>query len=100
MVLTDRQRTELHAGIYEYLCSRPELQAVAQQMQMVYPELAERYTSNGTGTGTGTGNSTNTNTSNGTSSINGAISGNANGATSAAAVLQSQSTTLLQVIYL
>jgi platelet-activating factor acetylhydrolase IB subunit alpha len=43
MVLTDRQRADLHAGIYEYLASRPELQAVAAALRAALPDLAERY---------------------------------------------------------
>jgi hypothetical protein len=61
-------------------------------MQLVYPELAEWYTSNGTSNITGTGTGT------GTSSMNGANSGNGSGSTSAAAVLQSLSATLRHVI--
>lgn len=38
MVLTDRQRTDLHAGIYEYLKSRPELQKAAEALQAADPE--------------------------------------------------------------
>lgn len=45
MVLTDRQRADLHAGIYEYLCSRPELSPVAETMRQTLPDLAERYSS-------------------------------------------------------
>jgi len=39
MVLTDRQRTELHAGIYEYLCAQsdPAFAQVAQALQQADP---------------------------------------------------------------
>ena len=39
MVLTDRQRLDLHRGIYEYLCSRPELVPVAETMRHALPDL-------------------------------------------------------------
>ena len=57
MVLTDRQRSDLHAGIYEYLCSRPELRPVAETMQQILPDLTERYQSR-----TNSTNSTSTST--------------------------------------
>lgn len=45
MVLTDRQRADLHAGIYEYLCSRPGegFQRAAEAMRAAAPEACERH---------------------------------------------------------
>jgi platelet-activating factor acetylhydrolase IB subunit alpha len=68
MVLTDRQRTDLHAGIYEYLASRPELQAVATAMRQALPDIAERYSSNGSSS-----NSSSTPNGGGTATISSTI---------------------------
>jgi platelet-activating factor acetylhydrolase IB subunit alpha len=59
MVLTDRQRADLHAGIHEYLKSRPEeaFQKVALAMAEADPEACQREPKNGNGT-------TDTNTTN------------------------------------
>jgi platelet-activating factor acetylhydrolase IB subunit alpha len=45
MVLTDRQRADLHAGIYEYLCSRSGegFQKAAVAMRAAAPEACERH---------------------------------------------------------
>jgi platelet-activating factor acetylhydrolase IB subunit alpha len=43
MVLTDRQRTDLHAGIYEYLLSRPGFTKVASALAEVDPDAIARY---------------------------------------------------------
>jgi platelet-activating factor acetylhydrolase IB subunit alpha len=45
MVLTDRQRADLHAGIYEYLLSRPgpAFAAAAQAVRAAAPEACERF---------------------------------------------------------
>lgn len=45
MVLTDRQRSDLHAGIYEYFLSRPEeaFQVVAQALHEADPEACTRF---------------------------------------------------------
>ena len=45
MVLTDRQRADLHAGIYEYLCSRPgeAFSKAAEAMRAAAPEECERH---------------------------------------------------------
>lgn len=43
MVLTDRQRADLHAGIYEYLCSRPgeAFAKAAAAMQLADPDACQ-----------------------------------------------------------
>ena len=48
MVLTDRQRSDLHAGIYEYLNSRPEeaFRAVAEALHAADPEACQNRNSN------------------------------------------------------
>ena len=66
MVLTDRQRADLHAGIYEYICSRPEWQPVAAALRQVQPDLAERYSSNNTNNSTSNGTSSSTTNSSST----------------------------------
>jgi platelet-activating factor acetylhydrolase IB subunit alpha len=45
MVLTDRQRSDLHAGIYEYLTSRPEeaFQVAAEALHEADPEACTRF---------------------------------------------------------
>jgi len=43
MVLTDRQRDDLHAGIYEYLCSQPGFEKVAAALQEAAPNACERH---------------------------------------------------------
>jgi platelet-activating factor acetylhydrolase IB subunit alpha len=45
MVLTDRQRADLHAGIYEYLCSRPgdAFQKAAAAFMEAVPDACERH---------------------------------------------------------
>jgi platelet-activating factor acetylhydrolase IB subunit alpha len=45
MVLTDRQRTDLHAGIYEYLISRPEeaFQVAAEALLEADPEACKKF---------------------------------------------------------
>lgn len=43
MVLTDRQRNDLHAGIYEYLCSRPEFVQAAEAVKSAAPDACERH---------------------------------------------------------
>lgn len=45
MVLTDRQRADLHAGIYEYLCSRPgeAFSKAAEAMRAAAPDACERH---------------------------------------------------------
>lgn len=52
MVLTDRQRRELHAGIYEYLKSRPgpDFEAAAQALLKADPEAGASATQNGSST--------------------------------------------------
>jgi len=42
MVLTDRQRSDLHAGIYEYLLSREGFQDTAAAFAIADPESAEK----------------------------------------------------------
>lgn len=44
MVLTDRQRADLHAGIYEYLISRPEeaFQVAAEALHEADPEACKK----------------------------------------------------------
>ena len=60
MVLTDRQRNDLHAGIYEYLLSRPEFVPVAVLMRQVVPDLSrERYPNSTSTASTTTNNNTN-----------------------------------------
>jgi hypothetical protein len=52
MVLTDRQRDDLHAGIYEYLTSRGDsFAAVAQSFAQVDPKAATHKTINSNGGG-------------------------------------------------
>jgi platelet-activating factor acetylhydrolase IB subunit alpha len=47
MVLTDRQREDLHAGIYEYLVSRGEVFAeVAKAFAIADPKATEKKTNN------------------------------------------------------
>jgi len=43
MVLTDRQRDDLHAGIYEYLCSQPGFEKAAEALQAAAPKACERH---------------------------------------------------------
>jgi platelet-activating factor acetylhydrolase IB subunit alpha len=45
MVLTDRQRADLHAGIYEYLISRPEeaFQVAAEALHEADPEACKKF---------------------------------------------------------
>ena len=43
MVLTDRQRDDLHAGIYEYLCSQPGFETAAAAVRDAAPHACERY---------------------------------------------------------
>ena len=47
MVLTDRQRADLHAGIYEYLCSRPgdAFARAAEAIKEAVPADCERHSS-------------------------------------------------------
>jgi platelet-activating factor acetylhydrolase IB subunit alpha len=68
MVLTDRQRVDLHAGIYEYLCNQgPAFQKVAEAFAEADPTAAEKgkaaAVSSGGGavTSNGTSNSSSTN---------------------------------------
>ncbi|KAL7511304.1 hypothetical protein ACHAXN_011073 [Cyclotella atomus] len=45
MVLTDRQRSDLHAGIYEYLLSRgPEFESVATALAAADPDACQQST--------------------------------------------------------
>jgi platelet-activating factor acetylhydrolase IB subunit alpha len=61
MVLTDRQRSDLHAGIYEYLCSRTELSHVAEAMRNALPlEVSERYNNNNNSSSNSNSNSNHT----------------------------------------
>lgn len=47
MVLTDRQREDLHAGIYEYLASRGEaFEEAAKAFALADPKAAEKKTNN------------------------------------------------------
>ena len=47
MVLTDRQREDLHAGIYEYLVSRGEaFEEAAKAFALADPKAAEKKTNN------------------------------------------------------
>jgi platelet-activating factor acetylhydrolase IB subunit alpha len=48
MVLTDRQRTDLHAGVHEYLLSRPgaEFAAAAEALAKADPEACQRNSDN------------------------------------------------------
>mmetsp|Transcript_28615 Transcript_28615/g.50700 ORF Transcript_28615/g.50700 Transcript_28615/m.50700 type:complete len:136 (+) Transcript_28615:2-409(+) len=47
MVLTDRQREDLHAGIYEYLVSRGEaFEEAAKAFALAEPKAAEKKTNN------------------------------------------------------
>ena len=46
MVLTDRQREDLHAGIYEYLKSRPEFQSAATAFAEADAKAASKTTNN------------------------------------------------------
>lgn len=61
MVLTDRQRVDLHAGIYEYLCSQgPAFQKVAEAFAEADPTAAEKgkaAASSGGATSNGTSSS-------------------------------------------
>ena len=43
MVLTDRQREDLHAGIFEYLCSQPGFEKAAAAVQEAAPGACERF---------------------------------------------------------
>ena len=43
MVLTDRQRDDLHAGIYEYLCSQPGFEKAASAIREAAPGACERF---------------------------------------------------------
>jgi platelet-activating factor acetylhydrolase IB subunit alpha len=63
MVLTDRQRADLHAGIHEYLKSRPEeaFQKAALAMAEADPEACQREPKNGNGTGDSTSDKNTTN---------------------------------------
>jgi platelet-activating factor acetylhydrolase IB subunit alpha len=63
MVLTDRQRSDLHAGIYEYLSSRPgdAFQKVAAALREADPSI-QTTTNNGNGNGSTTTTATTTTT--------------------------------------
>ena len=46
MVLTDRQRQDLHAGIYEYLLSKEEFHECAEAFAKADPKCGEKKTNN------------------------------------------------------
>lgn len=46
MVLTDRQRQDLHAGIYEYLLSKEEFKECAEAFAKADPKCGEKKTNN------------------------------------------------------
>jgi platelet-activating factor acetylhydrolase IB subunit alpha len=71
MVLTDRQRVDLHAGIYEYLCSQgPPFQKVAEAFAEADPNAAEKAAAaSGKASGSGAASAT----SNGTTAGGGAL---------------------------
>mmetsp|Transcript_26851 Transcript_26851/g.65251 ORF Transcript_26851/g.65251 Transcript_26851/m.65251 type:complete len:430 (+) Transcript_26851:103-1392(+) len=46
MVLTDRQRQDLHAGIYEYLLSKDEFKECAEAFAKADPKCGEKKTNN------------------------------------------------------
>ena len=55
MVLTDRQRNDLHAGIYEYLLSRgPDFEAVAQALAAADPDACQSKSSDNVASNTPT----------------------------------------------
>jgi platelet-activating factor acetylhydrolase IB subunit alpha len=62
MVLTDRQRADLHAGIYEYLISRPEeaFQVAAEALHEADPEACKRFNERNNGTKNGSSSVTKT----------------------------------------
>jgi platelet-activating factor acetylhydrolase IB subunit alpha len=64
MVLTDRQRADLHAGIYEYLLSRPgpAFAEAARAVRTAAPEACERFGAVNTAD---TGSNANSSSSNG-----------------------------------